>query len=358
MLDFTSAVYLGWRHGSADLAGWDRLTTGRPAAVQEPSAARAVAARIAATQGAAAGVVHRSASHALTDALDLAVGPGSAVFVDRGAYALADDAATRTSRSDVRVIRYDHHDAVDLARRLASIRPAARGVVVVTDGWCVSCSRPAPLAALGSISRRCNGTLVVDDSQAIGVLGAAPRRRHPLGEGGGGTFRWLGVPPRSAVLVASLAKAYGAPLTVTTGPAPLIDTLRGAGSRWHSSPPTAADFAAARAAVHDEAGNRRRRSHLAVLVLRLREGLRRLGLGVLGWPFPLVSVALRGADAAGAMYETLLGCGVRALPLHRRCREGAALAFALTARHTPADVDAVLDITWAACKRRTPVTVS
>ena len=45
--DFTSALYLGMHHPSRSLRGWDRLTTGVPAALGEPPRAARLASRAA-----------------------------------------------------------------------------------------------------------------------------------------------------------------------------------------------------------------------------------------------------------------------------------------------------------------------
>ena len=42
MPDFTSALFLDWRHEPGTPAGWSSLTTGRPAALDEPPLAIAV----------------------------------------------------------------------------------------------------------------------------------------------------------------------------------------------------------------------------------------------------------------------------------------------------------------------------
>ena len=43
MLDFTSALYLGFRHAYDTLRPWAQLTTGRPAALEPPREAESVA---------------------------------------------------------------------------------------------------------------------------------------------------------------------------------------------------------------------------------------------------------------------------------------------------------------------------
>ncbi|MBO0898519.1 aminotransferase class I/II-fold pyridoxal phosphate-dependent enzyme [Cellulomonas sp. zg-ZUI199] len=333
MLDLTSSLFLGLHHPAGDRAGWTSLTTGRAAALDEPVAARRVAARVAARLGAPAGIVHRSALHALVDVVDV-LAP-SAVLVDAGAYPLVRLAAGATAP----VVRaFGHHDVDDVARLLAGEgaghgRGARTGrrPVVVTDGWCAACNRPAPLAALERVVRAAGGTLVVDDTQAFGVLGP----------GGSGTWRWAGGRPVGAVQVVSLAKGLGAPLTVTTGPRDVVARLAVHGTRWHASPPTAADLRAADRAT-DPAGGpvlARRRRRLWWLVRALRAGLRRLGLAVVGRPFPVVHA--RVPDPA-RVARVLRGRGVRALVLAPACLPGPVLTFVVTAEHAPADVEHVL----------------
>ena len=48
MLDFTSALYLGFSHESWRMPGWDRLTLGKPAALESPPGAREVERDLAA----------------------------------------------------------------------------------------------------------------------------------------------------------------------------------------------------------------------------------------------------------------------------------------------------------------------
>ncbi|MBO3089549.1 aminotransferase class I/II-fold pyridoxal phosphate-dependent enzyme [Cellulomonas dongxiuzhuiae] len=335
MLDLTSSLFLGLHHAAGGPGGWPSLTTGRAAALDEPAAARRVAARVAARLGAPAGVVHRSALHALVDVVDV-LAP-SAVLVDVAAYPLVRLAAGATAP----VVRtFGHHDVDDVARLLAG-EPAGRGTgrgartgrrpVVVTDGWCAACNRPAPLAALERVVRAAGGTLVVDDTQAFGVLGP----------GGSGTWRWAGGRPVGAVQVVSLAKGLGAPLTVTTGPRDVVARLAVHGTRWHASPPTAADLRAADRATDPASGPAlaRRRRRLWWLVRALRAGLRRRGLAVVGRPFPVVHV--RVPDPA-QVARALRGRGVRALVLAPACLPEPVLTFVVTAEHAPADVEHAL----------------
>lgn len=330
MLDLTSSLFLGLHHpapGGPGTGGWTSLTTGRAAALGEPVAATRVAARVAALLGSPAGVVHRSALHALVDVVDV-LAP-TTVLVDDAAYPLVRVAA---GSGPGPVHGFRHHDVRDAGRLLAGAGPRP---LVVTDGWCAGCNRPAPLAALERVVRAAGGTLVVDDTQAFGVLGP----------GGSGTWRWSGGRPAAAVQVVSLAKGLGAPLTVTAGPRPVVARLASHGTRWHASPPTAADLRAADRATDPRAvpAVDARRRWLWWLVRRLLAGVRRLGLQVAGLPFPVVHVGGSHLDplaAAGALRRH----GVRALVLTPACRPVPTLTLVVTADRTPADLDRVLHV--------------
>ena len=84
MADFTSSLYLGMRHASAELPGWSALTTGRPSALGRPAAETAVAARLAALLGAERAVLARSTLHALSDCVEVLAGAGLGAGRGRG----------------------------------------------------------------------------------------------------------------------------------------------------------------------------------------------------------------------------------------------------------------------------------
>src|SRR5439155_1761385 len=89
--------------------------------------------------------------------------------------------------------------------------------------------RVAPLDAYLALVRRRGGLLLVDDTQALGVLGAR-RGTHPYGTGGGGSPAWTGARGPGLVVVASLAKGFGVPVAVVSGERSAI------GRPWRSGP--------------------------------------------------------------------------------------------------------------------------
>ena len=174
-VDLTSSLFLGRTHPSRSLPGWSALTTGRPAVLGEPPAADELARYVAATQGAAAGIVARSTLHALVDLMQVLLHPGDVLVLDERVYPLTRWAAGLAADRGVHMISYPHHRPGPVA--------AGRGRVWwATDGWCPGCNRPAPLRRLAALASATGGGVVVDDTLAFGVLGrrgeARFRRRH------------------------------------------------------------------------------------------------------------------------------------------------------------------------------------
>ena len=251
MADFTTALYLGLRHPSASLPGWRALTLGKPAVLAEPRGALDVAAALAQLQGTAAATLLPSTLHLFWDLLrQLANQAHTALLLDAGAYPILHWAAEGAAAVGAQVRRFAHHDAAALAPLAAQAVRAGLRPVIVCDGFCTGCNRAAPLHAYARIAAASGGTLVLDDTQALGVLGHAPCNACPYGHGGGGSLRWQGLSADHVLVGASLAKGFGAPLAALSGDAALIERFRSASlTRLHCSPPSIAVVQAAHAAL-------------------------------------------------------------------------------------------------------------
>jgi len=335
--DFRSALYLGLSHPARSLTDWPALTTGVPAALGAPAGGRPVAAALAALTGMEAAILARSTLHALWDLIGALATGDTVVALDEEAYPAAHWAATRAVARRVPVIRFAHRNPDDLIRRLRQPGLADRRPLVLTDGWCAGCNRSAPLPDLVRAVRGLGGLLVIDDTQALGVLGVAPSAWEPFGSGGGGSLRWQDVDPAATIVVASLAKAFGAPLAVVAGGNDLVDRLAlPEGTRVHSSPPTAADVAAARRALRITArdGDARRR-WLARRVGEVRAAARTAGFDPVGDPFPVISL---NATDVGRVTLELHQRGARGLVQRPACLAAPVLTFLLRADHTRAEI--------------------
>ena len=346
MLDFTSALYLGFQHPSGSLRPWARLTAGVPAALAAPSGAAGVARALAALQGCGAATLTTSTLHLFWDLFLILGGEGGvAIHVDEEAYPIARWGVERAACRGVPVASFSHHDAdgMEAAARVAGrrgLRP-----LVVTDGVCPGCGRVAPLGAYLEVVRRLGGRVVVDDTQALGVLGAGPGPGAPYGRGGGGSPRWHGVAGPELLVAASLAKGFGVPLAALSGAGEVIGRFEAQSqTRAHASPPS---VAAVRAAERALALNRLRgdtlRHRLARLVRHFRARLADLGLTAHGGLFPVQTLAPARALDWVAVHARLLERGVRTV-LHRpRPTAGPRLSLLITARHRLVDIDTAVD---------------
>ena len=341
MLDFTAALYLGLRHPSSSLAAWASLTTGVPAALAAPLDAGRIAAAAGSLLGCARATLAPSTLHLFWDLFALLAGDDASVHIDAGAYPIGRWGAERLRGRGIPTQTFHHHDPEALCRQLRECSRRRRRPLVLADGYCPGCG-PAPICAYSGLARRFGGRLIIDDTQAVGVLGAGPAPDAPFGRGGGGSLRWHGVEGAHVVVCASLAKALGVPLAVLAGDADVVERFEaGAETRVHCSPPSAAVLRAAeRALALNRTVGDGLRVRLGGVVDRLRTRSSLAGLPLRGSMFPVQS--LHSGPSVARVHQGLLALGVRTV-LHRPTHGGGpVISFVLTARHRERDIDAAV----------------
>ena len=151
----------------------------------------AVARELAALQGCQRGSLAPSTLHLFWDLFGMMAGPRWAIFMDEGLYPIGRWGVERAAGRGVPVTWFPHHDPAALLRRLDQL-PARRRPVVVADGLCPGCGGAAPIADYLQIVRARGGLLILDDTQALGILGHSPGPHNPYGRGGGGSLRHCG----------------------------------------------------------------------------------------------------------------------------------------------------------------------
>ena len=341
MVDFTSALYLGLLHSSESLRPWGRLTTGVPAALRTPPGAAAVAARLAALQGAPRATLGSSTLHLFWDLHGLLSTRHGAVYVDAGAYPIARWGVERMAARGVPVTEFRHHDADALRCALRRAGRSRRPPLIVADGFCPACGAAAPLRAYLACARENGGRLAIDDTQALGVLGRSPGPGAPYGRGGGGSLPHASIAGADVLTVSSLAKGLGVPIAALAGSRAEVTRFESRSeTRTHASPPSTADVHAAERALdlNDRSGDATR-ARLAALVRRFRRGVGALGLTPTGRLFPVQGLGGMSEESAGALHAALLGEGLRTV-LHRdHLSPGARVSFVITAAHALPDVD-------------------
>jgi 8-amino-7-oxononanoate synthase len=339
MLDFTSVLYLGMRHGHDALRPWRQMTTGRPAALGSSARATMLARRLAALMGHEAATLGTSTLHLFWDLFDGLAREGVAVQMDAGTYPIGRWGVERAVAKGTPALTFRTHDADALRANLAR-GPRAMRPVVLTDGVCPLSGRPAPLRRYAELTRAHGGLLVIDDSQGLGLFGRRPRDAAPYGDDGAGTPAWSGIGGSDLVVVSSLAKAFGAPLAVLAGGAASIERFEATSlTRVHCSPPAAAAIGAAENALTiNAAEGAERRGGLINLVRLFRRGLRAIGLAAHGGLFPFQTLTHPTGEAAIALHAQLARDGLRTV-LHRPTGNARALlTFVFTCLHTRQDI--------------------
>jgi 8-amino-7-oxononanoate synthase len=339
-LDFASSLYLGLKHSSREMLPWEQLSTGKPAVLSTPPGALEVSKQLALLQNCENATVATSTLHLFWDLFGALGSRPLTVYVDAETYPIALWGVERARAGGACVYRFAHHDPGELFRLLRQNARANCFQVVVTDGFCINCGHAAPLQDYIKAVRSFAGLLVVDDTQALGILGRRDGRDGPYGTGGGGLFPWYGLGDSRAVAISSLAKAFGVPVAALVGSTDLV--------RWftemsetqvHCSPPSAAVLNAARRAleINLQAGDelRRRLSHR---VQHFRTKLRALGVSCTGGLFPVQTLNVSDG-AARHLYSTLQWSGVQPVLRHARNGERAKLTFIITAKHRACDID-------------------
>ncbi|TXG98033.1 MAG: 8-amino-7-oxononanoate synthase [Nevskiaceae bacterium] len=248
--------------------------------------------------------------------------------------------------SGAHYVRLPHADVSACEAALA--QPRGGETLLVTDSVFSMDGDLAPLPALARLCARSGATLMVDDAHGFGVLGEAGR----------GAVRAAGLGVAEApVYVATLGKSLGAAGAFVAGSENLIEYLIQRARSWvFSTAPPPAIAAAARAALRIVQAEPERRAQLFANIRRLREGAAQLDI-------PL-------ADSATAIQPLIVGDEARALALSQSLRARglwvaairpptvqrgtSRLRITLSAAHTAAQIDALLEALRAGLREGAP----
>lgn len=267
------------------------------------------------------------------------VGAGDAIFSDALNHACLIDGA-RLSRA--RIHRFAHADLPALERELA--HSSARRKLVMTDAVFSMDGDCADIAGLLALCERHDALLLLDDAHGFGVRG--PQGRGSLAEAG----LFGAAASRRVLYMATLSKAAGAAGAFVAGDSALVEWLLQKTRSYIFATAAPAMLASAlSASLRRIAQDEWRRTHLCRLVGRLRSGLA-AGLQGSGWQLGASQTAIQPLligrnDAALAAMAGLRARGIW-VPAIRppTVPEGTArLRIALSAAHTEADVDQLIE---------------
>ncbi len=203
--------------------------------------------------------------------------------------------------SKARRLRYRNRDMADLEAQLRASADARRRLIA-TDGVFSMDGYVAPLDEICALAQRYEAMVMVDDSHAVGFVGA----------GGRGTPELHGVSGGVDVLTGTLGKALGgASGGYTSGRKEIIDLLRQRSRPYlfsNSVPPAVAGASLKVLDLLEGSGELRAR--LRENTLWFRERMTGLGFDVLPGDHPIVPVMIGDAARATRMADLLLAKGV------------------------------------------------
>ncbi len=200
-----------------------------------------------------------------------------------------------------RRLRYRNRDMADLEAQLQA-SAGARRRLIATDGVFSMDGYVAPLGEICQLAERYDAMVMVDDSHAVGIVGARGR----------GTPELHDVTDRVDIVTGTLGKALGgASGGYTTGRQEIIDLLRQRSRPYLFSNSVAPAVVGASLAVLDllEAGDDLR-ARLRENTSWFRARMTGLGFDVLPGDHPIVPVMIGDAARASRMADVLLGQGI------------------------------------------------
>jgi 8-amino-7-oxononanoate synthase len=260
-------------------------------------------------------------------------GHGDTVFEDRLNHASLIDAALL---SGAKLQRYRHGDIDNLNSKMLNIERGVR--LVASDGVFSMDGDCAPVAELAKLSVEKNAWLLVDEAHAIGVIGR---------QGRGWFLEQLSEVPDSALMMATLGKAFGTFGAFVAGTEDLIETLiqRARTYVYTTAPPPALAWATRTALQLVREGDELR-DRLSGLVRRFREGAEELGLPIMASETPIQPLVVGGTGVALRLSEALFAHDILVTAIRPpTVPEGKArLRVTFSARHQPAQVDRLLEV--------------
>ncbi|GAA3131012.1 glycine C-acetyltransferase [Planomonospora alba] len=231
-----------------------------------------------------------------------------------------------------RRLRYANRDMAELEARLKEASDARRKLVV-TDGVFSMDGYVAPLDEICDLADRYGAMVMVDDSHAVGFVGAT----------GAGTPELFGVRDRVDIVTGTLGKALGgASGGYTAARAEICALLRQRSRPYLFSNSLSPVIAAASLRVLDlVADHSEARDRLRANTERFRTRMTEEGFTILPGDHPIVPVMIGDAAEAAAMAERLLDQGVYVIGFsypvvpHGQAR----IRVQLSAAHSTEDVD-------------------
>ena len=231
--------------------------------------------------------------------------------------------------------RYKNRDMADLERCLEEAKDA-RQRIIVTDGVFSMDGYLAPLQEICDLAERYGAVVMVDDSHAVGLIGA----------GGKGTPELAGVSDRVDIYTGTFGKALGgAAGGYVSGRKEIVEILRQKARPYLFSNSLAPAIVAGSLEAIKIAGSSegiKLREQLHSNAKRFRTGMSEAGFTLLEGEHPIIPVMLGDAVLAANLAKAMFSNGVyvTAFSFPVVPKEKARIRVQLSASHSTEDIDA------------------
>jgi 8-amino-7-oxononanoate synthase len=328
------------KHEITELMKWGQITTGVPAALHETALSRQIGNRIAQMQGLETGVLAPSTLHLYWDLYGMLINKDVTIFVDEKVYPVSKYGIERLMVTGRSINLFKHLNANHLRENIRRKLRRNTTPIVITDGWCPQCGKAAPLQEYIELVSPLAGKVIIDDTQAFGVL-EEKKYKGTYGVCGGGILKWLGIQSPFVVTIVSLAKGFGVPVAVISGKNSFVrEFIEKSETRINSSPPSLAHLMAAMNALKiNHLSGEERRMNLLMNVLTFKQVMKNLGLGLTGGMFPVQSINNLNYATSIKLYEKLKGDQIRTVLVSGHFNSRPALCFILRSNHMAADFE-------------------
>jgi glycine C-acetyltransferase len=294
---------------------------------------RELEARLARFLGCEDAILYGSCFDANGGLFEALLGPEDAIISDALNHASIID-GIRLCKA--RRLRYANRDLEQLEARLVESADA-RHRLIATDGVFSMDGYVADLAGICDLAERHDALVMVDDSHAVGFVGATGRGTHELHD----------VIDRVDIVTGTLGKAMGgASGGYVAAAAEVVDLLRQRSRPYLFSNSLAPPIAGATLKALDliEQSDEPR-ERLRQNTARFRQRMAELEFDILPGDHPIVPVMVGDATRAAGLAEALIGRGVYAVSFsYPVVPEGTArIRTQMSAAHTVADIDFAVD---------------
>ena len=254
------------------------------------------------------------------------------IFIDETAHFSVRDGAATAGKP---VHTFRHRDPDDLAAQLKKILKPKERPLLLTDGVFPTFGHIAPVPDYVRALAPYNGLIGLDDSHAVGVLGATGR----------GTSEHFGLRGENLHFAGTLSKAFGAHGGFLPSSRRLIQHIRQNLGVYSGSSPTPTPIAASSAKglelvkAHPEWREALRKNTSLV-----KQGLRCLGFETNDSPVPIATFTLKSAEEMKKVQKTLMDRGVAVAYLkYVGAPSGGVLRATVFSTHTEAHIQKLLD---------------